>query len=124
MAALKIGLTSGSLITMLMPSSSKEITINYKNKINELETVNNQLVIRLTAHNRRQFQVNWVNINKTQLDTILSYCNGTLPLWVRLEDDFIQVYDAQSYIISDDYSITTNTSSFLYDLSVIIKQLF
>lgn len=123
-AQLSIGLTSASLITMLAPSSTKTITINYKNKIEELQTINNQLVVRLTAHNRRSFSVNYANLTKAQLDVLLGYCNGTLPLWVRLEDNSNIIYDAASYIIVDNLETTVNTSTYLYDLKLEIKQLF
>jgi hypothetical protein len=63
-------------------------------------------------------------LTKAQLDTLLTYANGTIPLWVRLEDDVVIIYDAQSYVITDDISVTTNSNNFFYDLSFEILQIF
>jgi len=123
-AGLRIGLSSGSLTSLQTPSATKVLKMDYINSIEELKTINNQIVVRLTAHNRRQFTVNWNNITKAQLDTILAYCNGTRPLWVRLEDDATILYDAMSYVIADDFDTITNTGTFYYDLSIQIKQLY
>jgi hypothetical protein len=123
-ANLSIGLNSSSLTPFTKPASVKTLNISYNDRIEKKQTLNNQLIVRITGHNRKSFKANWVSLSKSQRDTIIAYCNGTLPLWVRLEDDFAIVYNAFSYVLLDSETVTTNTNSFLYDLTINFEQLY
>jgi hypothetical protein len=121
---LSIGLNSSSLTAFIKPASVKTLNVSYNDRIEKKQTLNNQLIVRITGHNRKSFKANWVSLNKTQRDSLISYCNGTLPLWVRLEDDTATVYDAFTYVLLDSESVTTNTNNFLYDLTISFEQLY
>lgn len=126
MATLKIGLTSGTLVTMPHPNGKSGDSTDFNLTKVEKITVGGARNITVTGRKTEDITLKFTNKNKTDFDILKQYCFPYVvgEYYVEIKNDSGTIYyEGFSHLELTGFSRRADNDEFKHFFDIIIKQL-